>query len=121
MNDIKPFRIEIEDAALNDLRRRLAETRWPDESPAEGRERGIRLAEVRELAEYWADGFDWRAEEASLNTIPQFTADVNGQRIHFFHARTEQADAPVILLAHGYPSSNVEFPRLIELLTDSRS
>jgi pimeloyl-ACP methyl ester carboxylesterase len=119
MNDIiQPFRIAIDDADLEDLRDRVSRTRWPDESPADGRERGIRSSELRELADAWGDEYDWRAHEDRLNRIPQFMTEIDGQRIHFFHARAAQDDAPALLLTHGFPSSNVEFARLIELLTD---
>ena len=118
MNDIQPFRIAIDDADLEDLRDRLARTRWSDESPADGRERGIRSSELRELVEAWAGDYDWRGHEERLNRIPQFVTEIDGQRIHFLHARCARDDAPALLLTHGFPSSNVEFARLIELLTE---
>lgn len=121
MDEIHPFTIAVDDAELDDLRRRLDGVRWPDESPAGGRERGIRLSEVRALVEHWRSEFDWRAHEARLNRIPQFVTEIDGQRIHFFHARSEQEEAPVLLLTHGYPSSGVEFARLIESLTSTES
>ena len=119
MNDIQPFRIAIEDTDLDDLRDRLVRTRWSDESPADGRERGIRLAELRELAGSWGGDYDWREHEERVNRIPQFVTEIDGQRIHFLHARSSREDAPALLLTHGFPSSNVEFVRLIELLTQS--
>jgi len=118
MNDIQPFRIAVGDADLDDLRDRVTRTRWADESPADGRERGIRSSELRELAEAWRGEYDWRGHEERLNRIPQFVTEIDGQRIHFFHARAARDDAPALLLTHGFPSSNVEFARLIELLTD---
>ncbi|MFH8253224.1 epoxide hydrolase family protein [Microbacterium sp. B2969] len=121
MDDIQPFRIEIDDAELDDLRNRIERTRWADESPAPGRERGIRSSELRALADHWGAGYDWRAHEARLNGIPQFTTDIDGQRIHFFHARSSRPDAAALLVTHGFPSSNVEFARLIELLTEPES
>ncbi|MBW9122166.1 epoxide hydrolase [Microbacterium trichothecenolyticum] len=117
MDAITPYRIAISDEVLDDLRRRLDTTRWSDESPAEGRERGIRAGELRALADRWREGFDWRAVEARLNRIPQSITEIDGQRIHFFHARAQEEDAPVLLLTHGFPSSNAEFERLIQLLT----
>ncbi|GAA1987298.1 epoxide hydrolase family protein [Microbacterium pumilum] len=118
MNDIQPFSIAVEDADLDDLRDRLARTRWSDESPADGRERGIRAAELRELADAWRSDYDWRAHEERLNRIPQFVTEIDGQRVHFLHARCDREDAPALLLTHGFPSSNVEFARLVDLLTD---
>lgn len=117
MDEITPYTIAIGDEELEDLRGRLDAVRWPDESPAEGRERGIRASELRVLVDRWREAFDWRAVEAQLNRIPQSITEIDGQRIHFFHARAEQDDAPALLLTHGFPSSNAEFVRLIELLT----
>jgi epoxide hydrolase len=101
MNDtIQPFRIAVDDADLDDLGDRVTRTRWPDESPADGRERGIRSSELRELADAWGDEYDWRGHEERLNRIPQFVTEIDGQRIHFFHARAAQGDAPALLLTH---------------------
>ena len=121
MTEIKPFRIEIPQADLDDLHDRLARTRWPHEITGAGRERGIPLDDVRELAAYWADGFDWRAQEARLNEIPQFTTEIDGQRIHFLHVRSPEPGARPLVLTHGWPSSPVEFLRVIGPLTDPRS
>ncbi len=118
MNDIQPFRIAIEDSELDDLRSRIERTRWANESPAPGRERGIRSSELRALADHWTGSYDWRAHEDRLNGIPQFTTEIDGQRIHFFHARSSHPDATALLVTHGYPSSNIEFTRLIQLLTE---
>src|SRR5919109_4480370 len=97
--DIRPFTIEISDAELEDLRARLARTRWP-QGPAEpGWSRGVPLDYLRGLAEYWAEGFDWREQERRLNGLPQFTTELDGQRIHFLHARSPEPDAhPLILI-----------------------
>jgi pimeloyl-ACP methyl ester carboxylesterase len=121
MTEIKPFRIEIPQADLDDLHDRLARTRWPHEITGAGRERGIPLDDVRELAKYWADGFDWRAQEARLNEIPQFTTEIDGQRIHFLHVRSPEPGARPLVLTHGWPSSPVEFLRVIGPLTDPRA
>lgn len=122
MNEqIRPFRGPVGETEWADLRDRIQRTRWPDESPAEGRERGIRAGELRDLAEYWADEYDWRAADAALARIPQFETEIEGQRIHFLHARSPRPDAQVLLLTHGYPSANVEFLRVIELLTEPES
>jgi hypothetical protein len=121
--EIRPFRIEIPQAELDDLRGRLANTRWPDPAP-DGRTdfgRGIPLPYLRELATYWGGDFDWRAQEARLNDYPQFVTQIDGQIIHFLHVRSPEPDATPLIITHGYPSSVVEFLELIGPLTDPRS
>ena len=115
--DITPFRIDISQADLDDLRNRLAAARWPDELPGVGRGRGIPLDELRDLAEYWRTGYDWRAAEARLNAYPQFVTEIDGQRIHFLHVRSGQPDALTLVLTHGFPSSVAEFEGLLDGLT----
>ncbi|MEV0293689.1 epoxide hydrolase family protein [Nocardia sp. NPDC050710] len=116
--DIRPFRIEIPQADLDDLRDRLARTRWIDDLPGTGWERGVPASYLKELAVHWAEKFDWRAQEAALNAYPQFTTTVDGQRIHFLHIRSAAPDATPLLLIHGWPSSVVDFVDLIGPLTD---
>ncbi|MBE1876133.1 epoxide hydrolase family protein [Myceligenerans pegani] len=117
-----PFRIDIPQADIDDLHRRLAETRWP--FPVPGREdrtdfsRGIPLVYLKELADYWRDGFDWRAQEAALNEYEQFTTVVDGQAFHVVHVRSANPDATPLILNHGWPGSFVEYQQLIPLLTD---
>ncbi|RIQ22264.1 epoxide hydrolase family protein [Jiangella rhizosphaerae] len=118
MNEIRPFRIEIPQADIDDLRRRLTTVRWPAEVAGTGWERGVPLPYLKELAEYWRDGFDWRAREAELNAYPQFVTAVDGQDLHFLHVRSANPEATPLLLVHGWPSSVVEFLDLIPLLTD---
>jgi pimeloyl-ACP methyl ester carboxylesterase len=122
MNDlITPFRIEVPRAEIGDLHDRLDRTRWPDALPglaADDWARGIPPAEVRELAAHWRTGFDWPEQEARLNELPQFTTEIDGQRIHFAHVRSPRADATPLLVTHGFPSSFAEFVRLIPLLVD---
>jgi pimeloyl-ACP methyl ester carboxylesterase len=123
-DEIRPFRIEIPQADLDDLRTRLARTRWPGPgipARADDWSRGVPLDYLRDLAGYWADGFDWRAQEAALNEIPQFTTTIDGQAIHFFHQRSPEPDALPLILTHGWPSSPVEFSKLIGPLTDPRA
>ncbi|GAA4674712.1 epoxide hydrolase family protein [Phytohabitans rumicis] len=103
------FRIDIPQADLDDLHRRLDQTRWPDELPGLGWERGVPLGYLKELAEYWRSGYDWRAQEARLNELPQFVTDIDGARIHFAHVRSAAADATPLMLIHGWPGSIVEF------------
>jgi len=119
--EIRPFRIAIPQADLDDLRGRLARTRWPDELPEVGWSRGVPLGYLKELAAYWADGFDWRAWEARLNQFPQHVTTIDGQPIHFLHVRSPEPDALPLLVTHGYPSSVAEFVNLIGPLTDPRA
>ncbi|MEL7975818.1 epoxide hydrolase family protein [Isoptericola sp. F-RaC21] len=120
---LAPFRVDVPQADLDDLRDRLARTRWPHAVP--GRDdradfsRGIPLPYLRELAEYWRDGFDWRAQEAALNTYEQVTTVVDGQTFHVVRARSANPDATPLLLCHGWPGSFVEYQRLIPLLADA--
>jgi epoxide hydrolase len=115
---VRPFRIDIPRTDLDDLRSRLARTRWPDQLPGVGWDYGIPLAYVRELAEYWRTGYDWRRHEARLNEFPQFTTTIDGQNIHFLHVRSPRRDALPLLITHGWPGSVVEFVNVIEPLTD---
>jgi hypothetical protein len=101
--DIGPFRIEIPQAEVDDLEARLAATRWPATPAVDDWSRGVPVSYLKELAGYWADGYDWRAAEAALNEIPQFTTEINGQRIHFFHQRSASPDALPLILTHGWP------------------
>jgi len=119
--EIRPFRIEVPQADLDDLRDRLARTRWPSGLPETGWGRGVPIGYLMELAGYWAAGFDWRGQEAKLNAIPQFVTTIDGQDIHFLHARSPEAGALPLILTHGWPSSPVEFLRVIGPLTDPRS
>jgi epoxide hydrolase len=124
MNDkseIRPFRIEVAQDALDDLRARLTNTRWPAAPRVDGWSRGVPVEYLRTLAQYWVDGFDWRAQEAALNEIPQFLTEIGGQRVHFFHVRSPEPDALPLILTHGWPSSPVEFVKLIGPLTDPRA
>src|SRR3712207_6784884 len=116
--EIRPFRIEIPQAALDDLRERLDRTRFPDEIPGVGWSRGVPLDYLKDLTQYWADGFDWRQQEAKLNRLPQFTTTIDGQNIHFLHVRSPEPDALPLIITHGYPSSIVEFVEIIGALTD---
>jgi epoxide hydrolase len=118
---IRPFRIEVPQADLDDLRQRLASTRWPDELPGVGWSRGVPLGYLKDLADYWANGFDWRGQEAKLNELPQFTTQIDGQNIHFAHIRSPEPGALPLMVCHGYPGSVVEFMNIIGPLTDPAS
>jgi epoxide hydrolase len=115
---IRPFRIDIPQNDLDDLQNRLARTRWPRELPGGGWGRGVPVEYLKGLADYWRDGFDWRAQEARLNTFPQFTTEIHGQTIHFLHVRSlEQGPLPLIM-THGWPGSIAEFMQIVGPLTD---
>ncbi|QJC50540.1 epoxide hydrolase [Paenibacillus albicereus] len=115
---IVPFELHVSESALAELRLRLELTRWPQAGGADGWEHGVSVAYARELAAYWQDAYDWRAEEASLNARPQFTTEIDGANVHFLHVRSAEPDAAPLLLLHGWPSSIVEFRHLIGPLTD---
>jgi epoxide hydrolase len=117
-SDITPFRVEIPQADLDDLRDRLARTRWPDELPDVGWDRGVPLGYLQALAEYWRTGYDWRTHEARLNEFPQFTTTIDGQKLHFLHARSPEPEALPLIITHGWPGSIVEFLEIISPLTD---
>jgi pimeloyl-ACP methyl ester carboxylesterase len=119
--EIRPFRIEVPQAALDDLGERLARTRWPAEPEGIGWSRGVPVGYLRELAEYWRTAYDWRQHEARLNQLPQFTTTIDGANLHFLHVRSPEPEATPLLLIHGWPGSVVEFLELIGPLTDPRA
>jgi pimeloyl-ACP methyl ester carboxylesterase len=116
---VTPFRIDIPDADLDDLADRLARTRWPERETVDDWSQGVPLAYVRELADYWASSYEWRAREAALNRFDQFTTEIDGLDIHFIHQRSPRADAFPLLITHGWPGSIVEFHKVIEPLTEA--
>jgi pimeloyl-ACP methyl ester carboxylesterase len=115
---VRPFRIDVSDEALADLRRRIAATRWPDKETVADASQGVQLATMRELARYWATDYDWRKCEARLNALPQFVTDIDGLDIHFIHVRSKHADAMPLIVTHGWPGSVVEQLKIIGPLTD---
>ncbi|ULN34431.1 epoxide hydrolase family protein [Mycolicibacterium smegmatis] len=116
---IRPFRIDVPDAVLDDLKDRLARTRWPEAETVDDWSQGIPLAYTRELAEYWADGYDWRTREAALNRFDHHVTELDGLDIHFIHQRSSKPDAFPLLITHGWPGSIVEFHKVIEPLTEA--
>ena len=123
-NGVEPFQITVPQRDVDDLLARLAATRWPAEVPGDDAadwRRGIPLGYLRELAEYWAHAYDWRAQETALNQLPQYRTEIDGQLIHFIHARSPEPAAMPLILTHGYPGSVVEFTELIGPLADPRS
>ena len=119
--EIRPFQVEIPQADLDDLHDRLARTRWPDDLPGVGWSRGVPLGYLRELAEHWRTGFDWRKHEATLNQYPQFTTTIDRANLHFLHVRSPEPDPRPLLLLHGWPGSVVEFLEVIGPLSDPRA
>jgi epoxide hydrolase len=110
---IDPFRIDIPEHDLQDLRDRLGRTRWPDEQEGVGRDQGLPLSTARDLAARWREDFDWRAQEARLNELAQFRAVVDGAHVHFVHERAAHPDAPALLLLHGWPSTFADYADLV--------
>ncbi|MGA6207110.1 epoxide hydrolase family protein [Nocardia testacea] len=119
--EIRPFRIAIPQADIDDLVERLHRARWPQQPAGTDWSRGVPVDYLRGLAEYWSTGFDWRAREAELNEIPQFVTTIDGQDIHFLHIRSAEPGARPLVLTHGWPSSPFEFQNLIGPLTDPKS
>jgi epoxide hydrolase len=115
---IRPFRIAIPDSDLQDLRDRLARTRWPDAAPSPGWDYGIPLGYVQELAEYWRTAYDWRRHEARLNEFAQYTTTIDRQLLHFVHVRSPEPDALPLIITHGWPGSVAEFLGVIGPLAD---
>jgi pimeloyl-ACP methyl ester carboxylesterase len=116
--DIQPFRIEVADPVLSDLRERLSRTRFPDEIPGSGWGYGTNLAYLRELVAYWKDRYDWRSEEKRLNRFAQFRAQVGKLKIHFIHERGKGLKPYPLVITHGWPGSVAEFTKIIGPLTD---
>ncbi|HEY1739238.1 MAG TPA: epoxide hydrolase, partial [Acidimicrobiia bacterium] len=120
-SDLQPFRVEVPDAVLDDLRDRLARTRWPDQIPDSGWGYGTDRAYLQELCDYWRTSFDWRAQEARFNRWPHFLTHVDGQQVHLIHARSPEPDALPLLITHGWPGSVAEFLDVIGPLSDPRA
>ncbi len=120
--EIKPFTVDIGQADIDDLRERIARTRWTSRQPSgAGWDRGVPVEELTELARYWANGYDWRVHEARINSYPQFTTEIDGATIHFLHVRSPEPDAFPLLLMHGWPGTFVETLDVIDALTNPRA
>jgi epoxide hydrolase len=115
---VEPFTLAVPEHQLDDLRDRLARTRWPERETVDDWSQGIPLAYVQDLCRYWADGYDWRRAEAALNAVGQFKTEIDGLGIHFLHARSPHEGALPLLLTHGWPGSVVEFLKVIGPLVD---
>jgi len=118
MSEIRPFRVDIPQPDIDELHRRIDATRWPDEIPGTGWERGVPLAYLKELTRYWRTEFDWRAAEKWLNQYPQFSTEIDGVNVHFLHVRSAEPNATPIILTHGWPSTSAQYIDMIGPLTD---
>jgi pimeloyl-ACP methyl ester carboxylesterase len=116
--DIRPFQVEVDEEQIDDLRRRIATTRWPSNELVEDASQGVQLALLQELARYWAEDYDFGRLEARLNAVPQFRTEIDGLDIHFIHVRSEQPNALPVIITHGWPGSVIEMLDVIEPLTD---
>jgi pimeloyl-ACP methyl ester carboxylesterase len=116
--EIRPFHVDIADEALEDLRRRIAATNWPEKETVSDQSQGVPLALMQELARYWATDYDWRTVEAQLHALPQFITEIDGLDIHFIHVRSSHEHALPVIVNHGWPGSIIEQLKIIERLTD---
>jgi len=116
--DTEPFTIEIAQADIDDLRRRLVSTRWPTRELVDDRSQGVQLATIQELASYWASDYDWRKAEARLNALPQFKTQIDGIEIHFIHVKSRHENALPLIMTHGWPGSVIELLETIGPLSD---
>jgi epoxide hydrolase len=119
--ELRPYRVDIPQADLDDLADRLSRTRFPDELPDAGWSYGVPLGYVRELVDHWLNGYDWRAHEARINKQPQFVTTIDGEQVHFLHVRSPEPDALPLIATHGWPMSVVEYLDLIGPLTNPRA
>lgn len=116
--DIRPFKINIPQTALNELRKRIQATRFPERETVDDSSQGVQLAKFQEIVRYWGTGYDWRKVEAKLNALPQFVTTIDGIDIHFIHVRSKEPNALPVIITHGYPGSIIEQLKIIEPLTD---
>src|SRR3712207_5648532 len=115
---IRPFRIDVPEEDLLDLRRRIAATQWPERETVADQSQGVQLATIQELARYWATDYDWRKCEAKLKALPQFITEIDGLDIHFIHVRSKHENALPLIVNHGWPGSIIEQLKIIAPLTD---
>src|SRR5690348_6853541 len=118
VSDVRPFRVEIPEADIEDLRRRIAATRWPTSELVEDSAQGVQLTMLRELARYWANEYDFGRVAARLNALPQFTTEIDGVDIHFIHVESQHENALPLVMTHGWPGSVIELLDSIGPLTD---
>jgi pimeloyl-ACP methyl ester carboxylesterase len=115
---VRSFRVDVPEEDLDELRGRIAATRWPSKELVEDRSQGVQLATLQELARYWETDYDWRKAEEKLNALPQFTTEIEGVDIHFIHVRSQHEDALPLIMTHGWPGSVIELLEAVGPLTD---
>src|SRR5713226_2781300 len=115
---VRPFRVNVPEAALADLRRLISATKWPERETVSDATQGVQLATMQKLAHYWATDYDWRKMEAKLNALPQFVSNIDGLDIHFIHVRSKHENALPVIVTHGWPGSIIEQMKIIDPLTD---
>jgi Epoxide hydrolase N terminus len=118
ITEIRPFQVEIPEEKIDDLRRRIAATRWPSKELVDDRSQGVQLATLKALADYWTSEYDFGRVEARLNALPQFMTEIDGVDIHFIHVRSQHEDALPLIMTHGWPGSMIELLETIGPLTD---
>src|SRR5688500_6789823 len=117
-NAIRPFQVNVPEAELTELRRRINATRWPERETVTDQSQGVQLATIQKLARYWATDYDWRKVEAKLQALPHFITEIDGLDIHFIHVRSEHEDALPLIVTHGWPGSIIEQLKIIDPLTN---
>src|SRR5579862_5486123 len=115
---IRPFRVNVPDAELTELRRRILATKWPERETVTDASQGVQLATTQALARYWATEYDWRKIEAKLNALPQFITEIDGLDIHFIHVRSKHQNGLPLIVTHGWPGSIIEQMKIIDPLTN---
>jgi len=115
---VRPFHVEVSNEALDDLRRRIAATRWPGKELVGDRSQGVQLGALQELAAYWVSDYDWRKAEAKLNALPQFATEIDGVDVHFIHVKSSHENALPLIMTHGWPGSVIELLETVGPLTD---
>ncbi len=112
-NAIRPFHVNVPEAELTELRRRVKATKWPERETVTDQSQGVQLATIQELARYWATEYDWRKIEAKMNALPQFITEIDGLDIHFLHVRSKHENALPLIVTHGWPGSIIEQMKII--------
>src|SRR6185312_13296328 len=117
-SDIRPFRVNIPEEQLADLKRRVKATKWPEKETVADDTQGVQLATMQALATYWGDSYDWRKAEARINSYPNFITNIDGLDIHFIHVKSKEKNALPMIVTHGWPGSIIEQLKIIEPLTN---
>ncbi len=117
-NALRPFHVNVPEVELNELRRRILATKWPERETVKDATQGVQLATIQALARYWATEYDWRKIDAKLNALPQFITEIDGLDIHFIHVRSKHESALPLIVTHGWPGSITEQMKIIDPLTD---